>query len=169
MNTVMDIVGSAGPGEYSRGQRWTFLGDREHNYVRAEDIQFEQDKLLSKYLDQMHNFIVERDRLTCCQYVAGVITFAANFMQTFLAIHAYSDGNGRTSRLVVASILHLIAPFLIPVYNPHNIADSLYDYLDAVSKGQKSFEVVGDPSDLITLILHSVLESWKVFNQLIAT
>jgi fido (protein-threonine AMPylation protein) len=102
------------------------------------------------FYDTLHREITEEN-------VKLLLKFFAYTFHCFVSIHPFSDGNGRTARLLVCLLHFLILPLPLSVYNwysPTTSTDFLMALDDArVDLGGGMFDEHIKPSELATMIL----------------
>lgn len=89
--------------------------------------------------------------------ITTVVKFAAWFIGRFLAIHPFGEANGRTARLLAQFLLFSICPF------PVAITCTREEYISAIDACQPGWELASlrPPSELATLLLRSLYETWE--------
>lgn len=80
------------------------------------------------------------------------VILAANMHQRLASIHPFTDGNGRTARLIMNLILLREGYSIVNISGDHNQRDDYYNSLEKM-------DVENDPSDFQRLILKSEKES----------
>ena len=114
----------------------------------------------------------------------SIFKAAAMLLFAFLAIHPFTDGNGRLGRLLCSYTLSAFSPFHTAVYNAFR-ASSRKDYIDALVAARQNVKepeskirfkaeaeayaqrlISQSPVDLCALIVESNWFTWKRFHTL---
>lgn len=121
-------------------------------YLDFEEIANEMEILFTKTRQEMQN-INEME-------IEKVIKIAAHFLNKFLYIHPYSNGNGRTARLLTSYLLLGISVFPVsPTGENHSST-----YLECLRQARLDST---PPVALATLLLERTFYTLDFFNKII--
>lgn len=147
---------------------------KDSNRVEAKDA---QGKVIGVIFDPTPPYLVNKEmqelvdwtREQLKQSEKHALLVLANFVFEFLAIHPFSDGNGRTSR-VLTNLLLLQQRYEYTPYISHEkiIEDNKADYYLALSTSQRSWKTkTEDLSAWIIFFLECILKQSELALQLI--
>lgn len=151
---------SSEEGEYRKKEAFTMYNNGIVKYEDYEKVEPELCNLCDQYNAMLIHLlsIIQKSRRPPFKMV---FKCAAWFVIQFLKIHPYSDGNGRTARLIASYILGIISPIEIPIYNIYS--KSLKDdYVKAVRLGQENDKNQGL---LAIMIIESCWHMYCTLNQ----
>ncbi len=125
-------------------------------FTRAGWIVYAKAKTVRPRLDAL----IEKTKARLVDPAADPIETASDFVQKFIAIHPFADGNGRTARLVMDRILAekgLLPPILKDTGNDIGLAkaDFAKEVLHGVARTNKMLGVLGPSKQLGNKSLHS--------------
>lgn len=94
--------------------------------------------------------------------ITNPLTLTFIFIQDFLSIHPFNDGNGRTSRLLTNLFLYKLGYFVGKYISLENkIADSKDSYYDALCDSQKDWHLGNNnPTPFINYMLGILAEAY---------
>ena len=110
----------------------------------------------------MENLIAEYEKVE--RYVDPLLLIPA-FIDDFLCIHPFEDGNGRTSRLLTLLLLYK-AGYMVGRYSSIDgeILRSVRSYYASLREAQTGWhDGCNDPIDFIKYILHAILKCYEEF------
>jgi Fic family protein len=92
-----------------------------------------------------------------------LLTIVAEFLVDFLAIHPFTDGNGRTARLLSTYLLERIGYHFAPIYPIDSIINERRaEYFQALFSAQRDwYSGQEDLTEWIEFYLDAVLEQWE--------
>lgn len=126
-----------------------------HFYPSPEVVEEQFYALIDRHNMRMnvrpHNATTEED-------TAYVFNAAARLLFDFVDTHPFSDGNGRTCRLLANYVLSLITPFPVGL-NRATDKGERNDYLDAIVHCREHPEE--GPCRLAAMLLENALQGWK--------
>ena len=139
------------PGKFSNQLRYTFDGTKIHNYPLFGTTELAEETLQTT-IDSLNNMIFEiktlqdkKQKLKCC------LKFGSLLLSALLNLHVFSDGNGRTIRLLLAYVMREVLPFYI------FCGENRDDYLERIKMSKKftpNVYFINDARKLGTEILH---------------
>jgi Fic family protein len=97
-----------------------------------------------------HMFSIEGKEMETCDKLEYLIKAASWLLFNFLDVHPFSDGNGRTGRLLVAYVLMVLLPF------PAHFCCSRRDYIDAIVSCRRHYN--GIPSLIAALLVDGLYQ-----------
>jgi len=148
-------------GDYRHKEACTLQGDGTlHFYTDHRLISGLMDGLYDIYNQMLLN-LDEKSSL----FYKHLFNLAAWILYNFVDIHSFSDGNGRTSRLLANHVLSWITPFPVAIYHRNKDRNAVDDYIDAIISCRKSRS--GKPCDLVAMIVESAWFSWKELFQVL--
>lgn len=122
-------------------------------YLPYENIPVEMEKLFQITKDEMNKIGQEIEE----EQIERVIKVASQFLRQFLYIHPYTNGNGRTARILTSYLLSKIS--VVPVLLTASLTEGVRKdtYLDCLREIQGRIEE--PPIALSTFLLESVFLS----------
>ena len=105
-----------------------------------------------------------KDGLKDSEDLYYLLKTCAWFLNEFLDLHPFSDGNGRLCRILCSYMLSKFTPFLTPVYNMWTNSNK-DDYIHGLVVAWDSKE--RHPCDLTTMVVECSYQGWKKFNDTI--
>ncbi|EDV24734.1 uncharacterized protein TRIADDRAFT_56834 [Trichoplax adhaerens] len=125
---------SSEEGKYRSAKAFTKYAHEQIDYEDPEHIENRLCHLCDHY-NYMLVFIYEI-RNDKQKQMEIVFKCCAWFILNFLKIHPFSDGNGRTARLIASYILGIISPIEIPIYNVYSDSNK-EEYVQTIKLGQQ--------------------------------
>jgi len=104
------------PGTLARSDRFCLYNGKLHVYASPHHIRPRLARLLRKASKTYARLRLTRKR-------DSIINFGAYFIRSFLAIHPFSDANGRCAAVLLARILSLCKDRPVTVYERYTIDD----------------------------------------------
>jgi Fic family protein len=151
--------GSTEAGKFSFYLRSTWYNEKEHFYpCFSSNEEWEEHflRIFDKYnpmIELIKKDLKQNDSLAISRF----LKCSAWVMEKILSLHPFADGNGRTCRLLIAYSMLIINPFPVPIYDEH------LSFIDSIVKARQ-----GNLQELISLILNSLLTTYKYFFSLLA-
>ncbi len=145
-------AGNTRPGVYSDRRRYTtFMGAR-HEYRMPEDMHIATNNILDRF-----NGLFRQSRVDLNEERGILNLFKASAYLTaeLLELHPFSDGNGRTVRLLISYVLSSISPFPTPLFNIFS-ESSKNDFTRAMIQERSDY-----PTLLTTMMIECSLYSWR--------
>ena len=113
-------------GKYSIQQRIVEFQGQLHYYVESHFIDSQMQMLIDEYNRRWTIIKYEIRRKDSTKALSDLMQLSAWFVNTFLQIHPFSDGNGRSVQLLYTYILEAYGfPFPIPLFwtSDHELED----------------------------------------------
>lgn len=130
------------------------------------------ETLFTKTRDEMQNIMIISDHKSKSLsedetelQIEKVIKIASQFLNSFLYIHPYSNGNGRTARLLTSYLLLGISVFPVSV----TVENHSLTYLECLRQLHFDSNVDQSPTVLATLLLERTFYTLDFFNKIVLT
>ena len=125
------------PGKLSTNIRFTTLNGQRMLYPTFSNT-FVTEATLLALVDKLNALTNEVKALPeGVIRTSFVFKLASLLLCSFLALHVFSDGNGRTGRLLASYVLLLVSPFMIPCVLPRDkFLDRLVTYRSKIKLGE---------------------------------
>lgn len=144
-------------GEIRKTTTYTIRPDGEKYYYTPPEIV--EDRLYTvvdhhnKHMQEIHNLNLSRK-----EKLAMTVKAAAWLLLNFVDTHPFSDGNGRTSRLLAGYTIMMANPF--PVQPYHNNKETCRsDYINAIVHCSRNLDQC--PSRIAALLVDGLHTSWS--------
>ncbi len=140
---------------------FTRTEDGFHYYPCAMVAKQRLYSLIDHHNIRMECFHTYRERMSTEEQVEFIVKCAARLLFEFVYTHPFSDGNGRTCRLLASYVVSLIIPFAVAVYHNPNQPQRSHrdDFIDAIVRCRKNPEE--GPRDLAAMILEGIYIGWE--------
>ncbi|XP_018007953.1 uncharacterized protein LOC108665688 [Hyalella azteca] len=125
-------------GEFSTEDRFAHYNGKIHYYPRFYSTD-DAYKHILQMVDTYNSTVeyIKKSSLEPKLEISLYFRCAAWLLYNFVALHPFSDGNGRMCRLLASHCLYLVCPFPCPIYNVF-APTTRNDYLESVIKAQES-------------------------------
>jgi len=140
-------------GDFSKNRRITSYKGEVHEYKNPEDMELAVIKIVDEYNELFRHCQEDENEE---RRILNMFKACANFVWQFLDnLHPFSDGNGRTARMLASYILSTFSPFPTPLFNLFS-ESSKGDFTEALRAARNK-----PPSDLTTMMIECNLFCWR--------
>ena len=156
------------PGEFRTGHASaTDSHGVERFFVSPNDTEAGLIAVCDRYNNRLRQIAEQDGELQSSSKMMSIVKLAATLFCEFVAVHPFSDGNGRIGRILVAHVLQTITPFLVTPGVGSNHKDSRKLFLDCVTQTTKdtacNFLHLAPASDFAALLLHALWQNWRSY------
>lgn len=130
----------------------------EFNYASSSEIDGEMSELFKITRAEMKQIDVKDLNV---EKISRVIKLAAQFLNKFLSIRPFANGNGRTARLLTSWLLSKIS--IVPVSLTEG--SQMYNYIGCLREIHSKESIDQPPVALATLILERVFYSFEYYKR----
>ncbi len=132
-----------------------------HYYPCAMVAKQQLYSLIDHHNIRMERYHTYRERMSTEEKVEFIVKCAARLLFEFVDTHPFSDGNGRTCRLLASYVLSLVIPFPVAVYHNPNQPQRSHrdDFIDAIVRCRKN--PMEGPRELAAMILEGIYLGWE--------
>lgn len=135
-------------------------GGEDFYYLPFKEISIEMDKLFSNTKNEINKiYALNQKHELDEKQIKQVIKVACQFLNRFLYIHPYTNGNGRTARILTSYLLSKIS--VVPVSLTEGSQKNTY--LQCLREAHPNGTINESPSALATLLLERVFLSLEYF------
>lgn len=153
-------------GQYRTARAYDTTEDGDFPFFQEpEVIETTLQTVCDRYNAHLERVAQQPDSLFSRDIVLLLVKLAATLFAEFIAVHPFSNGNGRLGRILMSHVLHAVTPFLVtPTVAPdHKAARKMY--LDCIAEtdrfSQYTFVHLSHACSLSALLLHALWKCWR--------